>query len=77
MVVSCQKTDDESRPYEFGFTIDGEQHRHEKKGAYKNPIRINQNLTRHFINLKLHEFQTLMGLFKENLVLSQPMASIT
>ncbi|XP_970663.1 protein lethal(3)malignant blood neoplasm 1 [Tribolium castaneum] len=30
-VVSCQKTDDESRPYEFGFTIDGEQHRHEKK----------------------------------------------
>nr|CAH7754154.1 unnamed protein product [Callosobruchus chinensis] len=23
--------DDEGRPYEFGFTIDGEQHRHEKK----------------------------------------------
>lgn len=23
---------DEGRPYEFGFTIDGQQHRHEKKG---------------------------------------------
>ncbi|RZC34613.1 Chitin bind 4, PAT1, DUF1421 and/or Glutenin hmw domain containing protein [Asbolus verrucosus] len=31
LVVSCQKDDDESRPYEFGFTIDGQQHRHEKK----------------------------------------------
>lgn len=23
---------DENRPYEFGFNIEGEQHRHEKKG---------------------------------------------
>lgn len=28
----CQKDSDEGRPYEFGFTIDGQQHRHEKKG---------------------------------------------
>ncbi|XP_050306790.1 protein lethal(3)malignant blood neoplasm 1 isoform X2 [Anthonomus grandis grandis] len=26
-----QKDPDESKPYEFGFTIDGQQHRHEKK----------------------------------------------
>lgn len=25
---------DENRPYEFGFTIDGEQHRYEKKGKF-------------------------------------------
>lgn len=30
-VISSQKDSDEGRPYEFGFTIDGEQHRHEKK----------------------------------------------
>ncbi|CAH1133901.1 unnamed protein product [Ceutorhynchus assimilis] len=31
-LTSCQKkTGDEGRPYEFGFTIDGEQHRYEKK----------------------------------------------
>ncbi|KPJ11356.1 hypothetical protein RR48_14995 [Papilio machaon] len=30
--VKCvDKYTDENRPYEFGFTIDGEQHRHEKK----------------------------------------------
>lgn len=29
------KDADEGRPYEFGFTIDGEQHRHEKKGNSK------------------------------------------
>lgn len=29
---NCAKNDDEGRPYEFGFTIDGQQHRHEKKG---------------------------------------------
>lgn len=28
----ADKYTDENRPYEFGFTIDGEQHRHEKKG---------------------------------------------
>ncbi|XP_030766982.1 protein lethal(3)malignant blood neoplasm 1-like [Sitophilus oryzae] len=28
---SSQKKSDEDSPYEFGFTIDGEQHRHEKK----------------------------------------------
>lgn len=26
------KNFDEDHPYEFGFTIDGQQHRHEKKG---------------------------------------------
>lgn len=38
-VISCyfqahgaDKYTDENRPYEFGFTIEGEQHRHEKKG---------------------------------------------
>nr|XP_023022559.1 uncharacterized protein LOC111510838 [Leptinotarsa decemlineata] len=30
-VIICQKDSDEGRPYEFGFTIDGQQHRHEKK----------------------------------------------
>ncbi|XP_057651665.1 uncharacterized protein LOC130891118 [Diorhabda carinulata] len=30
-VISSQKDSDEGRPYEFGFTIDGQQHRHEKK----------------------------------------------
>ncbi|XP_013178210.1 PREDICTED: putative uncharacterized protein DDB_G0271606 [Papilio xuthus] len=30
-VKSADKYTDENRPYEFGFTIDGEQHRHEKK----------------------------------------------
>ncbi|KAG5897627.1 hypothetical protein JTB14_028895 [Gonioctena quinquepunctata] len=30
-VIICQKNSDEGRPYEFGFTIDGQQHRHEKK----------------------------------------------
>ncbi|KAI4465159.1 cuticle protein [Holotrichia oblita] len=29
----CAKNEDEGRPYEFGFTIDGQQHRHEKKDA--------------------------------------------
>lgn len=28
--------DDENRPYEFGFNIEGEQHRHEKKGTITN-----------------------------------------
>lgn len=28
----ADKYTDENRPYEFGFTIEGEQHRHEKKG---------------------------------------------
>lgn len=31
-VAVNQKDEDEGRPYEFGFTIDGQQHRHEKKG---------------------------------------------
>lgn len=31
-VYGADKYTDENRPYEFGFTIDGEQHRHEKKG---------------------------------------------
>ncbi|CAG9858256.1 unnamed protein product [Phyllotreta striolata] len=30
-VILGQKDSDEGRPYEFGFTIDGQQHRHEKK----------------------------------------------
>lgn len=30
----ADKYTDENRPYEFGFTIDGEQHRHEKKGNF-------------------------------------------
>ncbi|CAH1117694.1 unnamed protein product [Phaedon cochleariae] len=29
--IICQKGSDEGRPYEFGFTIEGQQHRHEKK----------------------------------------------
>lgn len=28
----ADKYTDENRPYEFGFNIEGEQHRHEKKG---------------------------------------------
>lgn len=35
MSAYCMQADkytDENRPYEFGFTIEGEQHRHEKKG---------------------------------------------
>lgn len=28
-------TAEEDNPYEFGFTIDGQQHRHEKKGTLK------------------------------------------
>lgn len=31
-VYGGDKYTDENRPYEFGFSIDGEQHRHEKKG---------------------------------------------
>lgn len=31
-VQGASKYTDETRPYEFGFEIDGEQHRHEKKG---------------------------------------------
>lgn len=31
-VSSQEKDKDEDLPYEFGFTIDGQQHRHEKKG---------------------------------------------
>ncbi|GLV39262.1 lethal (3) malignant blood neoplasm [Carabus blaptoides fortunei] len=30
-VTSRDNDDDEGRPYEFGFTIDGQQHRHESK----------------------------------------------
>jgi hypothetical protein len=29
---------DEERPYEFGFNIEGYQHRHEKKGKQSNHI---------------------------------------
>lgn len=33
--VQCaDKYTDQNRPYEFGFSIDGEQHRHEKKGMF-------------------------------------------
>lgn len=30
----ADKYTDQNRPYEFGFTIDGQQHRHESKGKY-------------------------------------------
>lgn len=31
-IQAADKYTDENRPYEFRFNIDGEQHRHEKKG---------------------------------------------
>jgi hypothetical protein len=36
---------DEERPYEFGFNIEGYQHRHEKKGR-SNCIRVTTVMTR-------------------------------
>lgn len=46
----ADKYTDENRPYEFGFNIDGEQHRHEKKGKPIQDFISNKTSTRHHIS---------------------------
>lgn len=42
----ADKYTDENRPYEFGFNIEGEQHRHEKKGIFfRCPMNCHYNIT--------------------------------
>lgn len=48
-LISSERDDDENRAYEFGFTIDGQQHRHESKGA-ANCLKIKKNFKLTFIS---------------------------
>lgn len=61
---------DSKRPYEFGFTIDGQQHRHEKKGTHLNYLLF--QLTIISISLTLRVFSrflsspcAILGMFTE------------
>jgi hypothetical protein len=45
---------DEERPYEFGFNIEGYQHRHEKKGLSKHRNRVSETA----FHLPYSNFQT-------------------
>lgn len=50
----ADKYTDENRPYEFGFNIEGEQHRHEKKGNLTFMKVLKQrNRNHNFLILKL------------------------
>ena len=48
LLHSQKKDADEARPYEFGFTIDGQQHRHEKKGALSLLARTRAHISHKF-----------------------------